>query len=49
MDLARLTIDIDGAMDEIVSLVDTVFKPAAPEHSPVSTHPSTAGNVPFPS
>jgi putative nucleotidyltransferase with HDIG domain len=27
MDLARLTMDIDGAMDEIASLVDSVFKP----------------------
>lgn len=27
MDLARLTIDIDGAMDEIVEVVDAVFKP----------------------
>jgi HD-like signal output (HDOD) protein len=26
MDLARLTIDIDGAMDEIVDVVDAVFK-----------------------
>ncbi|HEX3820644.1 MAG TPA: HDOD domain-containing protein [Candidatus Sulfotelmatobacter sp.] len=29
MDLARLTMDIDGAMDDIVSLVDAVFKPEA--------------------
>ena len=27
MDLARLTMDIDGSMEEIVALVDTVFKP----------------------
>jgi HD-like signal output (HDOD) protein len=27
MDLARLTIDIDGAMDEIIAVVDQVFKP----------------------
>lgn len=27
MDLARLTMDIDGAMDEIASVVDSVFKP----------------------
>lgn len=27
MDLARLTMDIDGALDEIVALVDTIFKP----------------------
>jgi HD-like signal output (HDOD) protein len=27
MDLARLTMDIDGAMDEIVAVVDAVFKP----------------------
>lgn len=27
MDLARLTIDIDGAMEEIVNVVDAVFKP----------------------
>jgi putative nucleotidyltransferase with HDIG domain len=27
MDLARLTMDIDGAMDEIVSVVDAVFRP----------------------
>ena len=27
MDLARLTIDIDGAMDEIVAIVNAVFKP----------------------
>jgi HD-like signal output (HDOD) protein len=27
MDLARLTMDIDGAMEEIVALVDAVFKP----------------------
>lgn len=26
-DLARLTMDIDGAMDEIVSVVDSVFRP----------------------
>jgi hypothetical protein len=28
VDLARLTMDIDGAMEDIVSLVDAVFKPA---------------------
>jgi hypothetical protein len=27
MDLARFTLDIDGAMDEIVATVDAVFKP----------------------
>jgi HD-like signal output (HDOD) protein len=27
LDLARLTLDFDGAMDEIVALVDTVFHP----------------------
>ena len=27
MDLARLTMDIDGSMDEIVAIVDAVFKP----------------------
>ncbi len=27
LDLARLTLDIDGAMDEIVAIVDTVFGP----------------------
>jgi HD-like signal output (HDOD) protein len=27
MDLARLTMDIDGAMDEITTVVDAVFKP----------------------
>jgi len=27
MDLARLTMDIDGAMDEITAVVDAVFKP----------------------
>ena len=27
MDLARLTMDIDGAMDEITAMVDAVFKP----------------------
>ena len=27
MDLARLTMDIDGAMEEIVAIVDMVFKP----------------------
>jgi putative nucleotidyltransferase with HDIG domain len=27
MDLARLTMDIDGAMEEIVAVVDAVFKP----------------------
>ena len=27
LDLARLTLDIDGAMDEIVALVDAVFRP----------------------
>jgi HD-like signal output (HDOD) protein len=27
MDLARLTIDIDGAMDDIAAVVDAVFKP----------------------
>ncbi len=27
MDLARLTMDIDGSMEEIVSVVDAVFKP----------------------
>jgi hypothetical protein len=31
-DLARLTMDIDGAMDEIAAVVDTVFAP----------HPATA-------
>jgi putative nucleotidyltransferase with HDIG domain len=30
MDLARLTMDIDGAMDEIVSIVDAVFSPQCP-------------------
>lgn len=29
MDLARLTMDIDGAMEEITSVVDAVFKPQA--------------------
>jgi len=29
MDLVRLSIDIDGAMDEIVSTVDAVFRPQA--------------------
>lgn len=29
MDLARLTMDIDGAMDEITAVVDAVFKPQA--------------------
>jgi HD-like signal output (HDOD) protein len=29
MDLARLTLDIDGAMEEIVAVVDAVFKPPA--------------------
>jgi len=29
MDLARLTMDIDGAMDEITAVVDAVFKPEA--------------------
>lgn len=29
MDLARLTMDIDGAMEEIVSVVDAVFRPEA--------------------
>lgn len=29
MDLARLTMDIDGAMDEITAVVDGVFKPEA--------------------
>jgi len=33
MDLARLTLDIDGAMDEIVGVVDAVFGSRAPEHS----------------
>lgn len=28
IDLARLTLDIDGAMDEITAVVDAVFKPA---------------------
>jgi len=27
MDLARLTMDIDGAMEEITAVVDAVFKP----------------------
>ena len=27
MDLARLTMDIDGAMEEIGGLVEAVFKP----------------------
>ena len=27
LDLARLTLDIDGAMDEIIALVDAVFRP----------------------
>ena len=27
IDLARLTMDIDGAMEEIVATVDAVFKP----------------------
>jgi len=30
MDLARLTMDIDGAMDEITAVVDAVFRPQAP-------------------
>lgn len=29
LDLARLTLDIDGAMDEILALVDSVFRPDA--------------------
>jgi HD-like signal output (HDOD) protein len=29
LDLARLTLDIDGAMDDIIALVDTVFRPEA--------------------
>ena len=29
LDLARLTMDIDGAMDDIVALVDSVFRPEA--------------------
>jgi len=29
-DLARLTMDIDGAMDEITAIVDAVFKPQQP-------------------
>jgi len=29
LDLARLTLDIDGAMDEIIALVDVVFRPAS--------------------
>jgi HD-like signal output (HDOD) protein len=32
MDLARLTLDIDGAMDEIVGVVNAVFGSPAPEH-----------------
>lgn len=32
MDLARLTFDIDGAMDEIVSLVEAVFRPENQVH-----------------
>lgn len=27
LDLARITMDIDGAMDDIVTLVDAVFRP----------------------
>jgi hypothetical protein len=27
MDLARLTMDIDGSMGEVVAIVDAVFKP----------------------
>jgi hypothetical protein len=27
LDLARLTLDIDGAMDQIIALVDAVFRP----------------------
>jgi HD-like signal output (HDOD) protein len=30
MDVARFTMDIDGAIDQIVTTVDTVFGPAAP-------------------
>jgi putative nucleotidyltransferase with HDIG domain len=30
VDLARLTMDIDGAMDEIVAVVDAVFRPQSP-------------------
>jgi putative nucleotidyltransferase with HDIG domain len=33
LDLARLTLDIDGAMDEIIALVDAVFRP-----EPCSSH-----------
>lgn len=29
MDLARLMLDIDGAMEEITGVVDAVFKPQA--------------------
>ena len=29
LDLARLTLDIDGAMDEIIALLDAVFRPDA--------------------
>lgn len=36
MDLARLTMDIDGAMDEIVSVVDAVFRPETTSAMPRS-------------
>jgi len=29
MDLARLTMDIDGTIDDIVALIDAVFRPPA--------------------
>jgi len=36
MDIARLTMDIDGAMEEITAVVDAVFKPQAAGASPAN-------------
>jgi hypothetical protein len=36
MDVARFTMDIDGAMDQIVATVDTVFGPAAASPPPAN-------------
>jgi hypothetical protein len=39
LDLARLTLDIDGAMDDIIALVDAVFRPDLPDQAESSRRP----------
>lgn len=44
VDLARLTMDIDGASEEITSVVDAVFKPA-PGNGEIDAHRSKSAIV----